>query len=144
MQEVKRFYRIVWPLNEAPTSRFREFISINADNPAFLMQVDPTKAKVSFIPSLGSDGGVTIPINIFVSEKSTDELKGLSNFCSKFNMLASVASSPKATSKTHFIMKIKDGPTKQFPYSSARLILNLKVTDPVMQLLLDNLLRVFK
>lgn len=142
--EVKRFYRIVWPLREAPTSRFRELISINADNPVFLMQVDPTKTKVSFVPSLGSGGVVTIPINVFVSEKSTDELKELSNFCSKFNMLASVASSPKATSKTHFIMKIKDGPTKQHPYAAARLIVNLKVTDPVMQLLMDNLLRVFK
>ena len=142
--EVKRFYRIVWPLREAPTSRFRELISINADNPVFLMQVDPTKAKVSFVPSLGSGGVVTIPINVFVSEKSTDELKELSNFCSKFNMLASVASSPKATSKTHFIMKIKDGPTQQHPYAAARLIVNLKVTDPVMQLLMDNLLRVFK
>lgn len=139
-------YTIYLPIYKAPTHRLQEeldeLMSSIIVSPAFLMQIAPDRGRIQFIPSCGDAGTVSIPMNFVMKDlNSKSEFKRLSSFCSKFNLLASFSTMPKATKKTNFLLEMSD-PNEMFDGAIKMFVLTFKVSDLAIKITIDNLFNV--
>ena len=128
-------FTITLPLYKAPTRRLEEFVSSFAANPRFLMQVVPNQGTVLFIPNNDADV-IKVPIKLFVRKNA--DLKPVSRFCTKFNMLSSIVSNANTGHKANFMLEL-DGNCDSYTDAVKVFSASFKVDDPAVILTIGNL-----
>ncbi len=133
-------YTISLPLYKAPDQRLEEFVSTFASDPAFVMQVVPDREEVLFVPNNGAKM-LKVSTKLFLRESSRSaNLKAISLFCSRFNMLASFVPNASTQHKTIFQLELDED--SGVYYGAANLLIaSFKVTDPAVILTVDNLFK---
>lgn len=133
-------YTIVLPLYKAPSQRLQEFVSTFASDPGFLMQVVSDRETVLFVPNNGAKM-LKVSTKLFQRESSQSaDLKAISLFCSKFNMLSSFVPNASTQHKTTFQFELDEN-YGLFDDAVNVLIASFQVTDPAVILTIDNLFK---
>lgn len=144
-------YTIYLPLYDEVSPHFKNFVSemvTPAYLPKYLAQFD--QARLTFFPSTVSaeEKGVlkraSIPEKALKPANGKLNLKEVSTFATKFNMLASMASSRVGSkSKSSFYIDFTTMPD-EFPGSKSVLAISLSTKDLALSMAIDNLFKVLE
>lgn len=133
------------PLYGEPTEALRELVDNFFADSAFIMQVDLNRKKLKFIPMYGTSGEVSLPLKTFMKkENSKSELNRISTFAATFNMLSSIVQRPIAKGKVTFLLEFSEQHEVIFPKSKGLLVLTFKTTDTALEIVVENMLKVFE
>ena len=133
------------PLYREPTEALRELVDNFFADSAFIMQVDLSRKTLKFIPMYGTGGEVSLPLKTFMKkENSKSELNRICNFAATFNILSSVVQRPAAKGKVTFYLEFSENHEDIFPKSRELLVLTFKTTDTALEIIVENMLKVFE
>ncbi len=142
-------YTIYLPLYEEVSTRFKKFVSEMATS-SYLSKylVQYGHDRLTFFPStVNAEEKVflkkaSIPENVLKPANGKLNLKSVSTFATKFNMLASMASSRVGSkSKSSFLISFTEMPD-EFPNSKSVLTISLNTKDLALSMAIDNLFKV--
>lgn len=142
-------YTIYLPLYDEVSTHFKNFVSEMASSSylsKYLVQYDHD--RLTFFPSAvtteekGFLKRASIPEKVLKPASGKLNLKAVSTFATKFNMLASMASSRIGSkSKSSFNIGLTEMP-EEFPNSKNVLAINLNTKDLALSMAIDNLFKV--
>lgn len=133
------------PLYGEPTEALRELVDNFFADSAFIMQVDLSRKTLKFIPMYGTGGEVSLPLKTFMKkENSKSELNRICNFAATFNILSSVVQRPAAKGKVTFYLEFSEEHEEIFSKSKGLLVLTFKTTDTALEIIVENMLKVFE
>ena len=142
-------YTIYLPLYDEVSTRFKNFVSEMASSSylsKYLVQYDHD--RLTFFPSAvtteekGFLKRASIPEKVLKPANEKLNLKSVSTFATKFNMLASMPSSRVGSkSKSSFRIEFTEMP-EEFPNSKNVLAISLNTKDLALSMAIDNLFKV--
>ena len=142
-------YTIYLPLYDEVSTHFKNFVSEMASSSylsKYLVQYD--QDRLTFFPSAvtteekGFLKRASIPEKVLKPANEKLNLKSVSTFATKFNMLASMASSRVGSkSKSSFRIEFTEMP-EEFPNSKNVLAISLNTKDLALSMAIDNLFKV--
>lgn len=142
-------YTIYLPLYDEVSTHFKNFVSEMASSSylsKYLVQYDHD--RLTFFPSAvttkekGFLKRASIPEKVLKPANEKLNLKSVSTFATKFNMLASMASSRVGSkSKSSFRIEFTEMP-EEFPNSKNVLAISLNTKDLALSMAIDNLFKV--
>lgn len=142
-------YTIYLPLYDEVSTHFKNFVSEMASSSylsKYLVQYD--QDRLTFFPSAvtteekGFLKRASIPEKVLKPANEKLNLKSVSTFATKFNMLASMASSRVGSkSKSSFRIEFTEMP-EEFPNSQNVLAISLNTKDLALSMAIDNLFKV--
>lgn len=141
-------YTIYLPLYDEVSTRFKNFVSEMASSSylsKYLVQYDHD--RLTFFPSAvtteekGFLKRASIPEKVLKPANEKLNLKSVSTFATKFNMLASMPSSRVGSkSKSSFRIEFTEMP-EEFPNSKNVLAISLNTKDLALSMAIDNLFK---
>ena len=141
-------YTIYLPLYDEVSTRFKNFVSEMASSSylsKYLVQYDHD--RLTFFPSAvtteekGFLKRASIPEKVLKPANEKLNLKSVSTFATKFNMLASMPSSRVGSkSKSSFRIEFTEMP-EEFPNSKNLLAISLNTKDLALSMAIDNLFK---
>lgn len=141
-------YTLYLPLYGEVSSHFKSFVSEMTTSPSlakYLVQFD--QGRLSFLPSVIAENRsnlkrVSIQEKVLTPSNGKLDLKSVSTFATKFNMLASMASSRLGSKSTNsFYIELTTMP-EEFKDSKSVLVITLKTKDLALTMAIDNLFKV--
>ena len=141
-------YTLYLPLYGEVSSHFKNFVSEMATSPylsKYLVQFD--QDRLSFFPSViaenrGNLKRASIPEKVLTPPHGKLNLKSVSTFATKFNMLASMASSRFGSKSTNSFYIDLTAMPDEFKDSKSVLVIKLNTKDLALSMAIDNLFKV--